>query len=183
MFHPVRRLRIMLGEFTGEHAMSRTAISKNGKPRTAAGKKYDTLKEYEGHLYTGMAIGRHHKWYYDQGEWKEQKITPEKWQFNYSVTKRRAGHAPEGSGVPVGTEYHWFILAHQTAKKENANDYTTSMNGVKFKLAHKRADTGKWSAGEKAQRHRLIKLLEETIDRLRAEDIEKSKAKKNDRAR
>lgn len=158
--------------------MSRTAISKSGKPRTDAGKKYDTFKEYEGQLYTGMAVGRHHKWYYDRGEWKERKITPDKWQFSYDAIKRRAGHAPEGSGVPVGTEYHWFILAHQTAKKENANDYTTSMNGMKFKLAHKRADKGKWTAGEKAQRHRLIKLLEETIDRLRSEDASKSKPRK-----
>jgi hypothetical protein len=27
-----------------------------------------------------------------------KKITPDKWEFNYNVNKRRAGHAPEGSG-------------------------------------------------------------------------------------
>jgi hypothetical protein len=30
--------------------------------------------------------------------------------------------APEGSGVPVGTEYHWYVLAHQNVRKLNAND-------------------------------------------------------------
>lgn len=54
-------------------------------------------------------IGRSHKWYYDRGEWKEKKITPDLWQIGYAVTKRRAGRAPEGSGVPVGTEYHWYF--------------------------------------------------------------------------
>ena len=36
----------------------------------------------------------------------KKKGNSDKWQFNYNVTKRRAGTAPEGSGVPVGTEYH-----------------------------------------------------------------------------
>jgi hypothetical protein len=87
---------------------------------------YDEFKEYEGRKYTGMKIGRSHKWYYDPGEWKEKKITPDLWQISYAVTKRRAGRAPEGSGVPVGTEYHWYILAHQNVTKLNANDYTTA---------------------------------------------------------
>jgi len=74
---------------------------------------YNEFKTYEGRKYTGMKIGRSHKWYYDKGEWKEKKITPDLWQISYAVTKRRAGRAPEGSGVPVGTEYHWYIVAHQ----------------------------------------------------------------------
>jgi hypothetical protein len=95
---------------------------------------YDQFKQFEGQRYTGMKIGRSHKWYYDRGEWKEKKIMPDQWEINYSVTKRRAGKAPEGSGVPVGTEYHWYILAHQNVKKLNANDYATAMTGLKFKL-------------------------------------------------
>jgi hypothetical protein len=131
---------------------------------------YDQFKEFEGRRYTGMKIGRSHKWYYDQGEWKETKVTPDKWQISYAVTKRRAGKAPEGSGVPVGTEYHWYILAHQNVKKLNANDYSTSMSGMKFKVAHKRADSGKWSASQRAQRRRMIKLLKETIEELERQE-------------
>ena len=37
------------------------------------------------------------------------------------------------------------------------------MTGMKFKVAHKRADTEKWSASERAQRKRMIKFLQETI--------------------
>jgi hypothetical protein len=124
---------------------------------------YNEFKSYEGQRYTGMKIGRSHKWYYDQGEWKEKKITPDLWEISYAVTKRRAGRAPEGSGVPVGTEYHWYILAHQNVRKLNANDYTTSLSGLKFKVAHRRADSGKWSASPQARRRRMIKFLKEVI--------------------
>jgi hypothetical protein len=117
---------------------------------------YNDFKEYEGQRYTGMKIGRSHKWYYEWGEWKETKVTPDLWQISYAVTKRRAGRAPEGSGVPVGTAYHWYVLAHQTVAKQSANDYTTSLSGLKFKIAHKRAGSGKWSATPRMQRKRMI---------------------------
>jgi hypothetical protein len=120
---------------------------------------YNEFKEYEGQRYTGMKIGRSHKWYYDQGEWKETKVTPDLWQISYAVTKRRAGRAPEGSGVPVGTAYHWYVLAHQNVAKQTANDYTTSLTGLKFKIAHKRAGSEKWSATPRTQRKRMITFL------------------------
>ena len=140
------------------------------KVDTAA--SYNDVKQFKGQRYTGMKVGRSHKWYYDKGEWKEKKITPDEWQIEYAVKKRRAGKAPEGSGVPVGTEYHLYILADQTVTKLNANDYATSMIGLKFKLAHKRADKEKWSASSRAQRNRLIKILREMIDRLELESDE-----------
>ena len=65
---------------------------------------YNQFKVFEGRQYTGMKIGRAHKWKYDAGVWKETKVTPDKWEIEYAVNKRRAGKAPEGSGVPVGTE-------------------------------------------------------------------------------
>jgi hypothetical protein len=138
---------------------------------------YDEFKEYEGQKYTGMKIGRAHKWYYDEGEWKEKKITPDLWEISYAVTKRRAGRAPEGSGVPVGTEYHWYILAHQNVEKLNANDYTTSMSGLKFKIAHKRADSSKWSVQAKGQRRRMIRFLRGVIDDLEQQEEDEKKTK------
>jgi hypothetical protein len=127
---------------------------------------YDAFKEYEGQRYTGMKIGRSHTWKYDPGNWKETKITPDLWQIRFDVVKRRAGRAPEGSGVPVGTDYHWYIVGHQYVCKLNANDYTTSLTGLKFKVAHKRADTGAWSATPATQRKRMIKFLKQVIDEL-----------------
>jgi hypothetical protein len=122
-----------------------------------------------------MKIGRTHKWYYDKGEWKEKKLTPDKWQFSYNVTKRRAGYAPEGSGVPVGTEYHWYILANQNVKKLDANNYTTSMIGLKYKLGHKRADKNNWNASNNTQRKKLIEILQELIEQVKMEVVSTSK--------
>src|SRR3954468_10986165 len=122
---------------------------------------YDRFKNYGGKQYTGMKVGKSHKWYYDKGEWHETKITPDLWEINYAVTKRRAGKAPKGSGVPKGTGYHWFIVAHQNVNKLNLDDYSTSMNGLKFKLAHKRADKQKWNTSAATQRKNLIKFFKE----------------------
>jgi hypothetical protein len=149
----------------------KTAIKKD------ISKSCNQFKEFEGNKYTGMKVGRTHKWYYDKGEWKEKKLTPDKWQFSYSVSKRRAGNAPEGSGVPVGTEYHWYILANQNVKKLDANNYTTSMMGLKYKLAHKRAERDNWSSSDKAQRKRLIEILQELIKNIRLEMVATSKIK------
>src|SRR5881227_1507154 len=107
-------------------------------------------------------------------EWRETKITPDLWQISYAVTKRRAGRAPEGSGVPVGTEYHWYILAHQNTAKRTANDYTTTLTGLKFKIAHKRAGSEKWSATPRTQRKRMMMFLRSVLA-----DLEKQ----NDRER
>ena len=113
-----------------------------------------------------MKVGRGHTRNYDAGQWKETKVTPDEWTFSYAVTKRRKGKAPEGSGVPVGTEYHWYILGHQVVKKLNANDYSTSLEGTKYKLAHRRADHEKWSISETTQRRHLMKLLQDTLAKL-----------------
>jgi len=147
---------------------------KNGVKKDIS-KSYNQFKEFEGKKYNGMKVGRTHKWYYDKGEWKEKKLTPDKWQFIYNVTKRRAGNAPEGSGVPVGTEYHWYILANQSVKKLDANNYTTSMIGLKYKLAHKRAERNNWSSSDNAQRKKLIEILEELIENLKLEMVSTAK--------
>ena len=127
---------------------------------------YEAFKEFEGRRYTGMRVGRGHKWNYDPGIWTEKKVTPDRWEIHYAVTKRRVGRAPEGSGVPVGTGYHWYILAHQNVRKLNANDYTTSMTGLKFKIAHKRGGTEKWSVSDKGQRKRMIGFLRGVLEDL-----------------
>jgi len=135
--------------------------------RAKASKKeassYDKLKEFGGKKYTGMKVGRRHRWKYDAGDWSEKKVTPDRWEFQYAVTKRRAGRAPEGSGAPVGTSYRWYILASQVVTKVDANSYTTEMIGIKHKLAHKRAGKESWSASDAAQRRHLVKALKEMI--------------------
>jgi hypothetical protein len=150
----------------------------NGTRKTKKQSSYDVFKEYEGTRYTGMRIGRGHKWRYDEGDWVERKLTPEKWEIRFTTVKRRRGHAPEGSGVPVGTEYHWYVLADQTAKKLDANSYATNMIGYKYKLSHRRADKDIWSASESAQRRHLVKILKQMIA-----DLEKEPATPEVRAK
>ena len=168
-------------------AKKKKAVTKTEKEKEVKKDKKDIAESYnhwkvhEGKQYTGMKVGRSHKWYYDKGIWRDKKITPDKWEINYGVVKRRAGRAPEGSGVPVGTEYHWYILAHQHVRKLNANDYSTTMSGLKFKLAHKRYNKEKWSASDKAQRKKLIKILQGMISELQ-QSLEEDNDPKGSRA-
>jgi hypothetical protein len=127
---------------------------------------YDQIKEFKGKRYTGMRVGRSHKWRYDAGEWSERKVTPDRWEFRYAVVKRRAGRAPEGSGAPVGTAHHWYIVADQVVTKLDANSYMTEMVGHKLKVAHRRADRSSWSASERTKRKNLVKLLRELASEL-----------------
>jgi hypothetical protein len=136
---------------------------------------YGEYKEFNGIKYTGMRVGGSHRWYYEKGIWSEKKIAPDKWELTYSVNKKRAWDAPEGSGVPVGTEYHWYILAHQNVRKLDANNYATSMTGIKYKLAHKRADRLNWNTSENQQRKQLVQILEELIIQVKNEILEDAK--------
>ncbi|HEX5172016.1 MAG TPA: hypothetical protein VFW11_22715 [Cyclobacteriaceae bacterium] len=146
------------GDVVGDKKIRRDSTKKKSN--------YDRFKSYKGQVYTGMKIGRSHKWNYDSGIWRETKVTPDRWELSFNVIKRRAGKAPKGSGVPVGTAYHWFILSHQFVEKLNANDYITSMTGLKFKLAHKRSDKKKWSVSETTQHKNLIRILKAFIQEL-----------------
>jgi hypothetical protein len=46
------------------------------------------------------------------------------------------------------------------------------MAGLKYKLAHKRADKETWSASDSARRRRLIKILKDMIKSLEQESVE-----------
>jgi hypothetical protein len=132
-------------------------------------KTYGQFRTFEGRRSAGMKVGGRRHWHYDKGEWKEIQVAPDRWEFSYAVPKRRAGHAPPGSGDPAGTEVHWYILAHQNVRKLDLNTYATAMSGLKVKLAHRRAGSGSWSASDSAQRLRLIQVLQELIDELSRE--------------
>jgi hypothetical protein len=45
------------------------------------------------------------------------------------------------------------------------------MTGLKYKLAHRRAEKDKWNATDNAQRKQLIKVLQELIDQLKMEEM------------
>jgi hypothetical protein len=67
------------------------------------------------------------------------------------------------------------VVANQNAKKLDANNYTTSMIGLKYKLAHKRADKNNCNASENAQRKRLIEILQQLIEQVKMKVVGASK--------
>ncbi|KAL6859456.1 hypothetical protein J3F83DRAFT_328226 [Trichoderma novae-zelandiae] len=99
--------------------------------------------------------------------WRETKEEPDLWKIEYKTSKRRARKAPEKSGAPVGTEYHWLIVAHQHVRKIDANTYETHLEGSKCELAHKGPTSKTWSIPTvKGQRDRELELLHDAKRRV-----------------
>lgn len=142
-------------------------MADNAKRKTQG---YNRFKQYQGKAYTGMRVGGTHRWHYEEGEWRERKLSPDEWEIFYQTVKRRAARAPEESGAPVGTEYNWLIVCHQRVDKLDANSYMTWMEGKKFKVAHKRAVNNAWNASARAQRKKVIQYLERMIEELKQAD-------------
>ncbi len=131
---------------------------------------YDDLKEFEGEEYSGMPVGGQHTWHYTDALWRERKVAPDAWEFTLSSVKRRDSSAPPGSGAAVFTEYHWYLLAHQWARKIDTDAYTTFMSGMKYKVAHKRPHWRAWSSeypGNEAEDGKIAAILESALERVR----------------
>ena len=131
---------------------------------------YDDLKDFDGRPYSGMAVGGEHSWLYANGLWRERKVAPDAWEFTFSSLKEREQEAPEGSGVPKGTQYHWYLLGHQIVRKIDKDSYTTFLSGMKYKVAHRRPYWRKWSCeypGQLSEREKVLAILEGTLAGLR----------------
>jgi len=131
---------------------------------------FDDLKTFRGEVYSGMPVGGMHAWEYPHGVWQEQKVAPDRWTFSFRSEKKRIRNAPVGSGALPGTEYHWFILAHQRVRKLDQDTYETVMEGIKYKVAHKRPHWRHWSTeypDNEPEREILIRILEEQLRALK----------------
>ena len=132
--------------------------------------QYNELKEYNGKLYTGMLIGSSHNWFYPNGKWNETKLAPDKWKFTFESLKTRSHSAPENSGAAKGTTYHWYIIADQKATKLDSDSYQTIMEGLKFKIGHKRPHWKTFSYNYEDQisyNEKVMNAIQETIDALK----------------
>lgn len=133
---------------------------------------YDDFKEFRGRTYTGMRVGGEHTWIYPNGIWRECKVEPDRWDFTFSSIKERERSAPPGSGVPPGTQYYWYILAHQRVRKVDEDTYRTLMTGVKHKVAHRRPHWRTWSTGypdQPSEREKILAILEAALAQLKEE--------------
>ena len=131
---------------------------------------YNSLKKYNNKVYTGMRVGGSHNWNYTNGKWHETKIEPDKWSFKFNSLKTRVNPAPNNTGAGIKTKFHWYIIADQIATKIDSNSYMTSMNGVKFKIGHKRPYWKAFSYNYHKQvpyKERIIKILEEILVELK----------------
>jgi len=136
--------------------------------------RYSEAKEFQGKKYHGMRVGGVHRWSYPDGTWKERKVSPSEWDIVFTSHKRRLRKAPKGSGAEAGSEYHWFIAAHQWVRKEDENTYSTVLEGKKFLVSFKKPEWPVWNTqfrNQKPAREKVIRLLEQTLERLRSREV------------
>lgn len=100
----------LLDEAVIPEAEQPLAKTKASAAHALGGGGYNSLKSFNGQY---LAVGGSHTWNYNGGVWHEVKTEPDLWKINYETKTRRARKAPERSGAPVGTGYHWLIVAHQ----------------------------------------------------------------------
>lgn len=134
---------------------------------------FEDMKTFNGQKYTGMPVGLSHHWNYPNGDWEETKISPDLWKIRFSSLKTRKTPAPEGYGVPLKTSYHWYIMADQQVTKTTKDDYQTVMQGLKFKVGHKRPYWKNWSYGYEGQqtyRQKVIGILQSALQQLLLEE-------------
>jgi len=133
-------------------------------------KIYNDLKLYKETPYSGMKVGGSHCWNYNNGIWHEIKKAPDRWDIKFNCVKTRAHYAPINSGAKMGTTFHWFIIANQIATKLNNSSYMTSMQGIKFKIGHKRPHWKTFSynySNQVGYKEKLINILEDVLNRLK----------------
>ncbi len=135
---------------------------------------FDDIKTFNGMKYTGMTVGRSHHWDYLNSVWDETKLASDKWQFKFTSIKRRQVAAPVGSGVPLKTGYHWYIIADQKVVKVDKDTYETVMEGTKFKIGHRRPYWKNWSynySGQMTYRQRIIQIFRNILQQLEEEEL------------
>ncbi|MHB8634512.1 MAG: hypothetical protein ACYDBQ_11210 [Thermoplasmatota archaeon] len=107
---------------------------------------FDSLKLHNGAIYSGAPVGYVERWDYRDALWTDHKVGPQEWRVNFTATKHRPTPAPIDSGAGIGTQYHWFILAHQFVRKLDADTYDTRLVGAKWRVAHRRPQWLQWSS-------------------------------------
>jgi hypothetical protein len=134
----------------------KVAGKKRGKKAVA-----DPFTEMEGMPYTGTLNKQ--RFTTGKSTWDESRRNEKTWDILFETV---AVKPFEGAvELPVGSEHHSYVLAHQTLVKTRKNTYSLKLQGIKFKLAHKQAG-GSWNANALARKNQLIKILKTALHEL-----------------
>lgn len=136
---------------------------------------FDDIKIHNGKQYSGMRVGGSHVWDYYNATWEETKVAQDLWKIKFDAIKGRKVAAPENSGAPLFTGYHWLIIADQRVAKINKDEYQTVLEGSKFKIGHRRPYWKDWSyaySGQMTYRQKLIQIFRSTLEKLEQEERE-----------
>jgi hypothetical protein len=137
--------------------MKTNTPAKGAKAKKARGKA-NPLAEFEGNEYNGTR--EEIAWQLSKNTWSEFRRGEKSWDVLFETN---ASKPFEGAkDMPVGSEYHSYILAHQKLVKTRKNTYAMKLEGLKFKLAHKE-DGASWSSNERGRKNQLIKILKEML--------------------
>lgn len=82
----------------------------------------------------GVPIGYKEVWKY-LGRWREKKIGPGTWKFNFTATKGRKAKGYGGLGK--GSKGKWYIKGIQKVTKIGKGKYQTVFKGMKKSLGFK----------------------------------------------
>ncbi|MFX0181284.1 MAG: hypothetical protein ACFE78_13950 [Candidatus Hodarchaeota archaeon] len=132
---------------------------------------YDHLKKFRDKIYTGMKVGGSNQWNFSNGKWTEIKEAPNRWKFEFQSIKTRVNPAPQNVGAQIDTKFHWYIVADQIATKLDSNSYKVDMNGLKFKVGHKRPHWRTFSYNYPEQltyKEKVIEILEKLLKELKS---------------
>ncbi|MDP2846545.1 MAG: hypothetical protein Q8N79_10820, partial [Candidatus Methanoperedens sp.] len=76
-------------------------------------------------------------------------------------------------GVPLKTQYHWYIIGDQRVLKIDKDSYETVMEGMKYKIGHRRPYWKNFSyvyPGQITYRQKLIQIFRDMLKRLEEEE-------------
>ena len=138
---------------TNRTTQKRKAATKNAKKTKAL-----SLIEFEGKPYNGFPISK--SWTLGKSDWKESRRGIKTWDISFEADATT--NTENDLSLPIGSEFHSYILAHQKIVKTHKNAYKLKIQGIKFKLAHKLRDEN-WSATSQHQKKNLIQILKDVL--------------------
>ncbi len=133
---------------------NRTTQKRKTARKKVKNSKAISLQELEGTPYAG--IPHNTKWNFGKAAWNESKRNAKAWDFTFETIAIKPFEAD--LTVPIGTELHSYILAHQKIIKVRKNTYKVKLEGVKIKLAHKIAGEN-WSSTKTARNNQIASIL------------------------